>query len=88
MAPIQACFDREARLGGRVTGQADDHLVVDEGAPAPVLGDVTEEPVLNLVPLARAWREVAHVHPDARVVREALQFDLPCPCSVAIAPAT
>jgi hypothetical protein len=38
--------------------QVDDHLVAGQRPAAPVLADVREQAVLDLVPLARAGREV------------------------------
>lgn len=51
-----------------------------------ILGDVTEEPMLDLVPFRRARRKVPHAG-QARAVREALQFDLPQPGAGTVAPA-
>ena len=45
----------------RAGDQIDDDFVTHQGSPAPVLGDVAEHPVLDLVPLARSRREVAHM---------------------------
>jgi len=42
--------------------QLDDHLVTDQWATTPVHRDEREQAVLDLVPLARARREVAHTN--------------------------
>src|ERR1700694_6188183 len=41
--------------------------------------------MLNLVPLARPRREVAHAEAQSGLVRKVLQFELPQACAVAIA---
>jgi hypothetical protein len=38
--------------------QVDDHFMAHQRSASPVLGDVGEHAVLNLVPLAGAWREM------------------------------
>ncbi len=60
---------------------------VDQRTPAPVLGDVTEEPVLNLVPLGRAGREMRDADGEAGAVRESLQLHLPAAGARAVAAA-
>ena len=51
--------DLQPGLGRRRRDQVDDHLVAHQRLAAPVLADEREEPVLDLVPFARARREVA-----------------------------
>src|SRR4051812_39463949 len=53
----------------------------------PVHRDVREQPVLDLIPLARARREVADGDLQARLVSKRLKFYLPEPDPVPIAPA-
>ena len=57
-AAIKFGLDPEALLRRGVGDQIDDHLVTDERAATPVLCDVAKHPMLNLVPLAGAWREM------------------------------
>src|SRR5262249_8109308 len=57
---IQLADHRQARRGRRGRNQVDNHLVAHERLPAPVLADEGEQPMLDLVPLARARREVGH----------------------------
>jgi len=45
---VQAGVDLEAGVGGRCGDEVDDGFVGDEGLPAPVLADVTEQAVLGL----------------------------------------
>ena len=55
---VEACVDGEASGGAGVRDQVEDHLVGLEGAAAPVVGDVAEHAVLDLVPFAGAGRVV------------------------------
>jgi hypothetical protein len=55
---IESCTDMQAGLGSRVADELDDGLVIDQGSCAPVLGDMAEEAVLDLVPLAGTRRKV------------------------------
>ena len=79
----------DAQPGGRagVADQLDEGLEGAERTPAPVLRDVAEEPVLDLVPLARARREVRDVDAEAQVVGQALQRGLPAARPIAVAAA-
>ena len=74
---IQFAADRQAGLGRGRCDQLDDHLMADKRSAAPVAGDEREQTMLDLVPLARARREVAHGDRKAEFVGEPLQFDLP-----------
>src|SRR5512135_3182125 len=62
--------------------------MADQRPTPPVHRDVREEPVLDLVPLARARREVADGDLQTRLVGEALQFHLPEPDPIPVAPPT
>jgi hypothetical protein len=55
---IQASSDMQTSLGSCVADELDDGLVIDQGAGAPVLSDMAEEAVLDLVPLAGARRKM------------------------------
>ena len=59
---------------------------VVSGVPAPVRSDVTEESVLDLVPLARAGWEVTHVNGQARFIGESLELVLPGAGTIPVAP--
>ena len=56
---IKLGLNLQACSRGRAADQIDHHLATDQGASPPVLGDVTEHAVLDLVPLAGAEWEVA-----------------------------
>lgn len=76
-AAVEASVDDETGSVGRVSDQVDDRFVGAKGPPAPVGRDEGEEPVLDLVPLAGAWREVADVDRDSEFIGKALQLVLP-----------
>ena len=66
--------------GGRGIGdQVDDDLEADQGPPTPVLADVSKHAMLDLIPLARARRQVTDRDRQARIVGQALQFGFPQP---------
>src|SRR4051812_48000693 len=77
LARVELRLDREPGAGANTADELDDGLVIDERATAPVLRDVTEEPVLDLVPLGRAGWEVRDADGEARAVSEVLQLRLP-----------
>ena len=59
-AGIELTADRETRLGRGRRDQLDDGRPAREGPTAPVLRDVTEQSVFDLVPLGCARRIVAN----------------------------
>src|SRR5918994_3016264 len=73
-------------LGGGSGNHVDHRRPREEGPPAPVLGDKTKEPVLNLVPLARPRRKVADMDRHLHFIRKLLQANFPEPGATAIAP--
>ena len=70
-AHLQAAARPEAR------DELDDHLVADQGPPTPVHGDEREQAMLDLVPLARAGREVRHPDAQTGFLGQAAQLELP-----------
>ena len=66
--PIEFIYDLQTRLGRRRRDEVDDRFVTDQRLAQRVLADEREEPMLDLVPLAGARREVAHRDLQARVV--------------------
>jgi len=69
---VQVTLDDQAGLGGRDGDQTQDHRVADQGLAPPILDDEGEQPVLDLVPLARPWRDVAHRNRQAGLVGQPL----------------
>src|SRR5512138_11981 len=84
---IELRLDAESGSRSRVTDQLDEGLDGPERTSAPVLRDVAEEPMLDLVPLARARRDVRDVDGQAQVVGEPLQRGLPAARPIAVAAA-
>ena len=78
---LEVLVDHRANFeaGGccRRRDEVDDDLMGDERFSSPVLRDEGEEAVFNLVPFARAGREVANGDRNVQFVCEALQLDLP-----------
>ena len=74
---VEASLDREP--GGRagVRDEIEDNLVCFQRPPPPVVGDVAEHPMFDLVPLAGAGRIVAHLDCQSGIVSEILQRHLP-----------
>ena len=67
----------QARRSRGRRDKVDNDLVADEGFTPPVLADEGEQPVLDLVPLASAWRKVAHGDRYSELVCELLKLYFP-----------
>src|SRR5258708_38764102 len=76
---IERALDFQTGLGRRGTDQLDDGKAICERPATPVLRDVTEQPVLDLVPLRCAWWIVVDVDREPGLVGQLLQFELPEP---------
>src|SRR3990170_776267 len=74
---IESGLHAQARRGACAGDQRHDHLVTGQWLAPPVARDVTEKPMLDLVPFARAWREVANAQRQSRPLGQALQRYLP-----------
>ena len=57
--------------------ELDDRLMIGQGSASPVLRNMTEEAMFDLVPLGGPWREVGNADGNASVVGKALQFEFP-----------
>jgi len=57
---VKLRFDLQSCPGRRLADQVDYHRSTHQRPPAPILREMREHPVLDLVPLARPRREVAH----------------------------
>lgn len=80
--------DAQSSRGRRRAYETDNRGQTRQRFAAPVHGDIREEPVLDLVPLARTRRIVTHRDRQAGALGELLQFPLPQPRLSAIAAAT
>src|SRR2546426_519306 len=78
-AGVEGRFDAQAGARCRGADEAHDGLVAEERTTSPVLGDVTEEAVLDLVPLAGSGREMANVDRQLEFRGELRQFRFPGP---------
>src|ERR1700691_4656240 len=76
---VEFAADSQALLGRGRRDQLDDRRLTRERPTAPVLGDMAEQAVLDLVPLRRAGRIVANADGQSRLVGQLLQFDFPEP---------
>src|ERR1700676_3030407 len=85
--PVELCSDLQSSLGGRAGDQVDNDVVTDQGLATPVLRDVAEHTMLNLVPFAGARREMADMDGQAQLARQVLQRDFPEPAAAAVATA-
>jgi hypothetical protein len=69
---VESGVDVQAGVGRGRGDQLDHDLVAGEWLAAPVEADEAEQPVLDLVPLRGAGREVADLERQAGVVSELL----------------
>src|SRR6202043_577596 len=84
---VEFAAHSEAGFGGSSRDQLDDDAIADEWLGTPVLTDEGEEAMLDFVPLAGAWRQVADHDVDAELVGQLLQFAFPQPDPRAVAAA-
>src|ERR687891_1736476 len=61
-ANVEPCF------GGRAADQIDHDLAADQGASAPVVGDVAEHPMFDRVPLAGSGWKVTDLDLNAELI--------------------
>ena len=81
---IELAGDAQASGRGGSGDQLDDGEAGGERFAAPVLGDVTEEAVLDLVPFRGSGRVVAKGDDEPGLVGELLEFDFPEPQAGAV----
>ena len=67
----------QAFCGGRGGDEINNDLEADERLAAPVLANEAEQPMLDLVPLAGARREVTHRDAQAGLVGQFLELHFP-----------
>ena len=70
-ANVEPCF------GGRAADQIDHDLAADQGASAPVVGDVAEHPMFDRVPLAGSGWKVTDLDLNAELIGQLLQLAFP-----------
>jgi len=69
---VQFGADFQTGFGGGVCDQLDDDFMAYQGSSPPVLGDVAEHAMLDLVPLAGSRREMAYPNRNAQVHSQVL----------------
>ncbi len=84
---IDSGLDAQSLTSGGVADQIHDNLSTDQRVPSPIGGDMAEDSVLYLVPLAGAGWKVANLEGHLHFIGELLQFAPPQTYAVAIAPA-
>ena len=84
---IELGLDLKPGRRSRVADAVDDGLIGRQRGPAPVRRDVAKEPVLDLVPLARAGWEVTHLDGQAGLIGQMLKLMLPDTGPISIASA-
>src|ERR1019366_6505085 len=75
-ARIQLAAHGQASRGRGGGNQFDHCFATGQGLASPGLSDVAEQPVLDLVPLQRAWGVMADLKRQAGFVSQVLQFNL------------
>jgi hypothetical protein len=78
----------EAGFGDGGGNEADHDLHRDERFAPPVLADEAEQPMLDLVPLAGSWGQMADGDSQSRLVGKFLEFNLPQSNAGTVAAAT
>src|SRR5216110_2194307 len=76
---VEGALYFEAGFGRRRGNQLDYGGAIGERSGAPVLGDVTEQAMLDLVPFRGSRRIVANLEREPGVVGELLQLQFPQP---------
>jgi len=74
---IESRLDAQPRGRAGTANEADDHLAAQQGLSTPVRGDMAKHAMLDFVPFARAWRQMAYRYPQPRLSGEPLQLSLP-----------
>lgn len=87
LARVELGFDGQTGGCPHTPDQLDDRLVIGQRTAAPILRDVAEESVFDLVPLRGPWLKIRHADGEAGAVGEALQLDFPQPRSGTVAAA-
>ena len=84
VAGVQGRLNPQPAAGPGRRDRLDDHLMAGQRPAPPVQGDVREQPVLDLVPLGGARREVADRDRQPRLGGQGGQLALPDPVPVAV----
>src|SRR5262245_37558467 len=85
---VEARANFQAGRCPSASDELDDRFMTGQWTTTPVERDLRKEPMLDLVPLAGAGRQVRHMDLQAAVVRELLQLGLPKPIAGTVAAAS
>src|SRR3989454_11304365 len=85
---VDGRFDFQSRLGGGAANELYDRSATDQRASAPVLGNMAEHPMLDLVPFAGTRRKVTHRNVQTQIRGKVLQFHFPEARPVAVSAAS
>ena len=69
---INPCAHLQSLARGGGCDQVDDDFMADQWPASPVHADVREQAVLDLVPLARAWRQVEYANGHGQFIGQVL----------------
>src|SRR6266446_6659485 len=84
VAGVQGRLHHQPCFRGRMGDEIDDYLVTGQWSATPVLGNKAKEAVFDFVPFAGARWEVANLQPQAQIVSQPLQGNLPQPVAAAV----
>ena len=75
--PIESCLDFQSLPGRGAYDQIHHDFPTDQGTSSPVGRDVAEHSVLDLVPLARSRRNMAHLDRNREFIGQLLELAAP-----------
>ena len=84
---VNLSLDCQPFLSACVGNEVDDHGSAFQGSTAPVLTDMAEHPMFDLVPFAGARREMTDMNGHIELLSQLLDFDFPEAHATAIAAA-
>ena len=84
---VKLGFDPKSCIGSRIAYQIDNGLKCPQWLASPILRNVAEHTMLDLVPFAGAGREVADVDAHTHLIGKLLQLVFPHARAIAVAPA-
>ncbi len=82
---VQCGLHAQTFIGRDAADEVDHHLPAQQRSTAPVVGDVPEHAMLDLVPLAGAWRKMAHLNLQAEFIGQPLKLQPPQAHATAVA---
>src|SRR6266498_3347763 len=74
---VEFCVNTKAFSRGSMPNQIDHHCSTKQRSAAPILGDMTEHSVLNLIPLTGTRGEMTDRDAQSALIRQSLEAELP-----------